>query len=233
MTDTQTKKNGFGSVKAVLQQANKATLFPLERIHGKIPPLLTGDIIVIRHKKGGLARALLRRLTNSYWDHTALVIFTRSSMHGYASDIIVESIQESWSKSIHHGAEIHRLEKYLLEPDKYDIGIKRFTWLKKPQRRRVRAFVLTNIDTPYYPLVSLKLALGLVSNAFRGWILERQRFSCSGLVQKAFYEAVDWKDRSRVIFRNVGYTPIQLQDITSPGDIAKSVKCKWIYNAHD
>ncbi len=219
-------------MKGRLEQSEKAALYPIERIHGKLPSLLTGDIILVRHKKGGLARILLRALTKSYWDHSGLVIFTRSSKQGYASDIIIESIQYSLTKSIHHGAEIHRLEKYLLEPDKYDIGIKRFSWLKKPQRRRVRAFVLTNIDTPYYPLVSIKLFIGLLSKNLREWILQRQRFSCSGLVQKAFYEAVEWKDRSRVIFRNVGYTPIQLQDITSPADIAQSVNCDWIYNKH-
>lgn len=230
MPKNHVTKESLGTVRGHLEQTDKDTLYPIEKIHGQLPPLLTGDIVLIRHKKGGLSRFLLRKMTRSYWDHVALVLFTRSSRYGYTSDIIIESIQHSLLKSYRRGAEIHRLEKYLMEPDKYDIGIKRFPWLKKPMRRRVRAFVLTNIDTPYYPLNAMKFFLGWISAGMREWILARQRFSCSGLVQKAFYEAVEWKDRSRVIFRNVGYTPIQLQDITSPADIGDSVKCKWIYN---
>lgn len=207
-------------------------MYPIERINGPLPELRTGDIVLVRHKRGGLARRLLRRLTRSYWDHSVLVIFTRNSKQGYSSDIIIESIQHSLLKSVHHGSQIHRLEKYLIEPDIYDIGIKRFTWLPKEVRRRVRAFVLVNVDTPYYPLNSFKFALGLLSEGMRKWILARQRFSCSGFIQKAFYEAVDWKDRSRVIFRNYGFTPIQLQDITSPADIADSEQCEWMYNRH-
>lgn len=208
-----------------------ARYFPLEKINGPLPELKMGDIIMVRHKKGGPMRFFLRRITNSYWDHTALVIFAKNAEKGYAADIIVEAIQYGLVSSFRQGVQIHRLEKYLADPKKYDVGIKRFGFLNEELRNRVRAFVLMNIDTPYYPLYTFKFMLAWFSKKYRKYLLNRQRFSCSGFLQKAFYEAVDWDDRSKVIFRNVGYTPIQLQDITNPADIASSTSCEWIWNA--
>lgn len=212
----------------------RESLTPIEKIHGRLPPLKVGDLVLVRHKRGNgqLARWLLRRITLSYWDHVAIVIFAKNTLGGYSTDMIAESKQDTLFHSIHKGVEIHRLEKYLTKPKKYDVGIKRFEWLSEEQAERVRAFVLMNIDTPYYPLNPVKLFIAMLSAKMRRWILARQRFSCSGLVQKAFYEAMDWDDRSKVVFREHGYTPIQLQDITSPADIAKSDACTWIWNRH-
>ncbi|MDQ7814745.1 MAG: YiiX/YebB-like N1pC/P60 family cysteine hydrolase [Patescibacteria group bacterium] len=204
--------------------------FPLEKINGPLPDLKIGDIILVRHKRGGPMRFFLRRITDSYWDHTALVIFAKSFEKGYAANIIVEAIQHGLVSSFRQGVQIHRLEKYLSNPDKYDVGIKRFGLLNEELRNRVRAFVLMNIDTPYYPLYTFKFFLAWLSKSYCKLLLNRQRFSCSGFIQKAFYEAVDWDDRSKVIFRNVGYTPIQLQDITNPADVAASASCEWIWN---
>ncbi len=210
---------------------NPLKQFPLEKINGPLPELKIGDIIMVRHKKGGPMRFFLRRITNSYWDHTALVIFAKNIEKGYAADIIIESIQYGLVASFRQGVQIHRLEKYLNNPNKYDIGIKRFGFLNEELRDRVRAFVLMNVDTPYYPLYMFKFLLAWLSKRYRKYLLNRQRFSCSGFLQKAFYEAVDWEDRSKVIFRNVGYTPMQLQEITNPSDIANSVSCTWLWNA--
>lgn len=206
--------------------------FALEKINGSLPPLRLADIVLVRHKHG-LMRRLLRRVTRSYWDHAALVIFSRNPENGYAADIIIEAIQHGVMTSLKRGFEIHRLEKYLNEPDNYDVGIKRFEWLPVEVQNRVRSFVLMNVDTPYYPQSTTKFFLAWISRSYRRLLLRRQRFSCSGMVQKAFYEAADWKERSKIIFRNVGYTPIQLQDITTPADIAQSAACTWVWNPHD
>lgn len=206
--------------------------FPLEKINGRLPQLRLADIILVRHKRG-LTRRLLRRVTKSYWDHAALVIFSRNPEKGYSADIIIEAIQYGLMTSLRRGFEIHRLEKYLKEPELYDVGIKRFEWLPKEMQNRVRAFVLMNVDTPYYTQSTTKFFLAWVSRTYRRIFMRRQRYSCSGMVQKAFYEAADWGERSKVIFRNVGYTPIQLQDITSPADIAQSDACTWVWNPHD
>ncbi len=204
--------------------------FPLEKIHGPLPELKLGDIILVRHKRGGLMRWLLRQVTRSYWDHIALIIFPKNETKGYGADILIEAIQYGLMTSLRRGIEIHRLEKYLDDPDKFDIGIKRVAWLDDGMRNRIRAFLLMNVDTPYYPISSVKLFMAWISKGYRRMFFRRQRFTCSGLIQKAFYEAADWEQRSKVIFRNIGYTPIQLQDITRPDDIANSEACEWVWN---
>jgi hypothetical protein len=206
--------------------------FPLEKINGRLPQLRLADIVLVRHKHG-ITRRLLRRVTKSYWDHAALVIFSRNPEKGYSADIIIEAIQYGLMTSLRRGFEIHRLEKYLKDPDLYDVGIKRFAWLPQEMQNRVRAFVLMNVDTPYYPQSTIKFFFAWISRTYRRIFMRRQRYSCSGMVQKAFYEAADWGERSKVIFRNMGYTPIQLQDITSPADIAQSDACTWVWNPHD
>ncbi|MBD3281221.1 hypothetical protein GF391_00555 [Candidatus Uhrbacteria bacterium] len=201
----------------------------LEQVNGRIPELEVADIVLVRHRKG-LTRWLLRRVTKSYWDHTALIIFARDKKRGYANDIIIEAIQHGLNSSLKRGVEVHRLDKYLNDPKKYDVGIKRIKWLDNEMKQRVRAFMLMNVDTPYYPLFTTKFFFAWISKRYRRYLMRRQRYSCSGLVQKSFYEAADWEDRMDVIFRGPGYTPIEVQEITSPADIAKSDACEWIWN---
>lgn len=209
-----------------------AVLTPLEQINGALPELRTGDIVLIRKKKGGLARSLLRALTNSYWDHTALIVFAKNSENGYSNHIIVESVQGASSRPFYFGSEIHLLHRYFMDPDSYDVGIKRVTWLTREKRHRLRSFALMNIDTPYYKLSTWRFLRAWLFPSFRQKIMARQRYSCSALVQKAYYESVDDKERLQVLFGDRRFTPIQLLDITSPGDIAKSSLSEWIYNKH-
>lgn len=206
-------------------------LSPLERLHGELPQLHAADIVLVRHKKN-LTRSLLRKVTNSYWDHSTLIMFGKKPERGYNNNIIIEAIQYGISSSLRRGVEIHRLDKYLYDPEKYDIGIKRVTWLDDEMRDRVRAFMLMNVDSPYYPLYLSKFLLAALLPSYAKRVLRRQRYSCSGLVQKAFYEAADWETRSRLIFGNPSYTPIELQEITSPADIARSKQCTWVWNRH-
>jgi hypothetical protein len=203
---------------------------PLEAINGKLPKLLTGDIILIRKKKGGIGRTIFRKITNSYWDHIAMVIFAKNIERGYSTNVIIESIQGSSNRPFYFGAEIHALDKYLNDPKEFDIGIKRVTWLTRPLRHRIRSYALMNIDTPYYPLKTWRLIRAYIFFMAKKKVLSRQRYSCSALVQKAYYEAVDPNDRTKVLFGNRAFTPMQLLDITSPADFAKSPLSEWIYN---
>ncbi len=220
-----TKKRGTPT------RRERKNISELEKINGCLPKLEIADIVLVHHKKG-LTRWLLRKVTNSYWDHTALVIFARDKERGYANDIIIEAIQHGINSSLKRGVEVHRLDKYLNNPKKYDVGIKRTGWLDDEMKQRVRAFMLMNVDTPYYPLITSKFVLAWISKSYRKYLNRRQRYSCSGLVQKCFYEASDWKDRMDIIFRGPGYTPIEVQEITSPADIAKSDACDWVWNKH-
>ena len=232
----QELRNLHNEEKIVKKLANtryqQVTATPLERVDGKLPKLLTGDIVLVRKKNGGLGRTILRRITNSYWDHVAMVIFGKNLERGYSTNIIIESIQGSSDRPFYFGAEIHALEKYLNNPKEFDVGIKRVTWLTRAQRHEIRSYALMNIDTPYYPLKTWRLIRAYIFFMTKKQVLTRQRYSCSALVQKAYYEALDPKDRTKVLFGNRSFTPMQLLDITSPADFARSPLSEWIYNKH-
>lgn len=207
-------------------------LTPMEGLNSPLPPLKLADVVLIRHKKG-LLRWLIRQVTGSYWDHCALIVFAKNPGKGYSSNIIAEALQHGTFEVFRRGIEIHKLEKYLLEPDLYDVGIKRFSWLHEDLHNRVRAFMLMNVDAPSYRLPMADFFFALILKSVRRHLLRRQRFSCSGLVQKAFYEATDWGDRHRVSFRELsGDSPIEIEELVTPGDIAKSDLCEWVWNKH-
>jgi hypothetical protein len=197
-------------------------LFPLEKLRGLLPKLQEADIILV-HTKHSLLRSLIRKVTGSYWDHVALVLFPRNLKKGRYYNQIIEATEPD-------GIEIHKLDKYLREPDKYDVGIKRISHLDLITRKRIVAFMLMNVDAPYYKLSFIRFLLATISKKFSENLLGRQRFCCSGFVQRSFYEATNWDEREKIIFRDEFRSPLELQDITTPGDIAKSTKAVWIYN---
>jgi hypothetical protein len=198
--------------------------FPLEKIHGPLPKLQQADIIVVKIKKS-FARHLLRKVTNSHWDHVALVIFPKDIVKGQYYNQIIEAVAPS-------GVQIHKFDKYLKDPEKYDVGIKRVPHIDPEMRSRVVSFMLMNVDAPYYRYSRLRLLLALISKKLGQSVLGRQRYSCSGFVQRAFYEAANWDKREKFIFRQEFLSPIELQEITTPGDIASSGNSVWIYNKH-
>ena len=208
--------------KIISENANGCS--PLERLRGKLPRLEEADLIFVRNKKS-LLRYFLRRSTKSYWDHIALVLFVKDLKKDHLHNLIIEAVDPS-------GIEIHKLDKYLCDPDKYEIGIKRVPNLSPEIKNRVMSYMLLNVDTPYYKFSFIKFALANLFGWYGEVLLARQRYSCSGFVQKAFYEAAGWEERDDFIFREDFLSPIELQEITTPGDIARSDKSKWIYNKH-
>jgi len=207
------------------------TATPLEKLRGRIPPLKVGDIVLVRHKRGGLTRKFLRYVTNSYWDHAAMVLFPREPERAHRHTIIVEALQIGPNTSLRHGVNLHLLDKYLRRPDRYDVGICRLSWLNKKDRKRIRTYMLLNLDTPYYPLSFFKFLLARLFKGYRRNFLLTQRYSCSGLIQKVLYEAVELKDRRKIFFKT-GFTPIQTLDVVAPADIAKSHAVEWVWNKH-
>lgn len=194
----------------------------IESIHGELPQLQEADIVLIRTKKG-LLRKLLRTVTNSYWDHSAFVFHPKDPKKGSYYNLLVEAVEPN-------GIEIHKLDKYINHPEKYDIGIKRVPKLSPQIKERIVTFMLLNVDAPYYRLKLRRFLLAVISKKYSEKLLGRQRYSCSGFVQKAFYEAASWEERERFIFADDLLSPIELQETITPGDLGESSKSIWIYN---
>lgn len=212
-------------------------LTPLEKVRGPLPALKAADIVLI-HINGSPLRSLIRAVTKSYWDHVTMVVYPKGE-NKLEHSIIVENIKPPHSFIFFlldyflEGTEVHRLNKYLNNPKKYDVGIKRVPWLTEEHRRRVSSFLITTIDTPYWRLSFLNFFLAWIWPRYRRWFLRKQRWSCSALVQRAYYESVaNWQDRLKVVFKEGDLSPIEIQDIISPAEIANSAKAEWIFNKH-
>lgn len=212
-------------------------LTPLEKKIGALPALKPADIVLV-HIKSSPLRALIRLVTKSYWDHVAMVVYP-SGENKLSHSIIMENFPppHTWLYFFMHIAEkgtvVHRLEKYLNKPKKYDVGIKRLSWLSEEHRRRVASFMLTNLDTPYWRLSLWRFFWAAVWPQYRRWFLRHQRWSCSALVQRAYYESMgDWRDRFKVIFKSGDLSPIEMQDLVSPAEIANFSGSRWIFNEH-
>jgi hypothetical protein len=207
-------------------------LTKLEKSVGRMPPLKRADIILIRHKHN-LLRSFLRRYMGSYWDHTALILYPSEVSRGRQSHVLIESIQTgTHAFYASRGVAIHLLGKYLNHPELYDVGIKRVPGLTDDERIRVTHFMLMNVDAPYWPWKHLTIALAAFIPAFKRSSSLRQRFSCSGIIQQAYYDTLNWDEKARVVFKAGAWSPIELQELTSPGDIGSSTCAEWIYNEH-
>lgn len=205
------------------ESESKRDLAPLERVNGPLPELQDADLVLV-HKRGSLLKYMVRRVTGGYWDHAALVLLARDPEKGYFHNIIIESVPG--------GVEVHKLDKYMNDPGKFDVGVKRFPDLSDEMKTRVKASMLMNIDAPHQRLRMSKFGIALASKKYSGKLLSRQRFSTSGLIQKAFLEAASWEGKKDVIFRDKFASPLELEDTTTPQDIAACDRCRWIYNEH-
>lgn len=184
----------------------------------------------VRHKKS-IFRAALRAVTRSYWDHTALILYPKNNAKGRSFSVIVESIRPAYAGVLgERGVALHRLDKYMWDPDRYDVGVKRVTALTKEERDRVRLFMLMNVDAPYWRWHYFDVLAAMFVPALREHVLSHQRFSCSSIIQKAFYDAMDWQRKPRVVFKRGVWSPIELLELSTPGDIADSANTAWVYN---
>lgn len=209
--------------------ARKKEVTALEEKHGSLPDLRIGDVVLVRHRRR-LMRFFLRKATRSYWDHSALILFPKDPGRGHHSHILVEAIQHGLVSGWRRGTEVHKFEKYLERPDLYDVGVKRHPDLDPAMRERIRSFALMNVDSPYYHLWLFNFLLAWLLPPYGRLLERRQRYSCSALIQKAYYGAADWDEKSAMIFREKGDSPIELQELVTPGDIAESEVLEWIWN---
>lgn len=194
--------------------------------HG-LPKLAPADVVLIRHRKN-LFRYCLRKFLGADWDHAALVVFPRQEDGSVEHTIIAEAINERLSRTERDTVTLHRLDKYLSHPERYDVGVRRVVTLNDEERFRVVYYMIANVDAPYWGWNKPMVVIALFSNRVRRWLLGRQRFSCSSLIQKAFYDAVSRNDRKKIVFKQDTVTPLILQELTSPGDLARTERMEWI-----
>ena len=196
--------------------------------------LQVADILLVHSRKGGLVKSI-RKASRSYWNHNALVFQVIPQPGALPEVLIVEALD--------HGIEIHRLQKYLRDPDDHVLGIKRVPDLTPEERARILSFFLEMIDTPYdftrlLGLFLHRLVLRIAGVKVHDYIGQRlidvDNFVCSTFAQRAFYMGVAPNKRDRVIFRGShGSNFLYQMEFISPGDIARSDNAEWIYNPHD
>lgn len=199
----------------------------------KLPKLERGDIVLIRHKRSVYRYFLRRLLGGSYWDHAALLIYPAEFRRGRFSHVIAESIRTGLSSVVaHSGVKIHKLEFYLSHPEKYDVGVKRVRDLTPEQKIRATHLMLMNVDAPYWPWGGLTVVVAAYWPRFRVHVLAHERFSCSSIIQKAFYDSVNWDEKQKILFKEGVWSPMEHQELTTVADIARTHKTEWIYNEH-
>lgn len=196
--------------------------------------LQLADIIMVRTKRTWIA-SMIRRITGSYWDHVALVFAVPNPKLSFYNYLIIEANRT--------GLEVHRIQDYTKDFKHYDIGVKRVMGMDEQTRERVLAFMMNQVDQPY----DISRILGFfirsfdinVLTNFSKLFVDKNDFICSAFIQRAFYDSFPEATKSQVLFaeglskrkkKNVDFE--SLLNYVSPADIAKSDKCKWLYNQH-
>ena len=175
------------------------------------------------HTRGSILSALIRKILKSYWNHTALVLTNFSRLPEYKTTVVIEVQDE--------GVIVHRISAFL-DPDKFDIGIKRVPNLKAAEKDMIRHYLLSHIDTPYDTARLLDMLIGMLMGDIMTKFSNTKQAICSSLIQKAFYYAVPEEKKQDVVFLRDFKNESELEFV-SPADIARSDKAAWIYNPHN
>ena len=184
--------------------------------------LRPGDILLV-HTKKDIGRAIYRKVTDTYWNHTAMVLYPKG-FSGAQKDLYIESI----------GGRIrmHTLNYVLERPEQYDIGIKRIPGLTPELQRRIIAFALLSLDvkTTRHRFIGTKFILGLLFPGLKTWLLQGSYRSSTSFIQTTLYAAVDWNEREKVSLTDRLSSPIETELWITPKEVAASKHCDWIYN---
>jgi len=184
--------------------------------------LESGDIILV-HTKGSLLSALIRKLTKSYWNHSALILTNFTHLQEYKTTIIIEAQDE--------GVIAHRIGAFL-DPKKFDIAIKRVPNLNDLEKDMIKHYLLSHIDVPYDTARMMDILLGIFTGKMLLKFSNTHQAICSSLIQWAFYRAMPKEKKRDVIFARDFKNENDLKFIL-PADIARSDKAVWIYNPHN
>jgi hypothetical protein len=181
--------------------------------------LQSGDIMLV-HTKGSILSSIIRKVTKSYWNHTALVLTNFARLPEYKTTIVIEVQDE--------GVIAHRIGNFL-DPNKFDIAFKRVPNLSDGEKDMVRHYLLSHIDTPYDTARLFDILLGMLTGNMMAKFTNTKQAVCSSLIQKAFYHAMPEEKKRQVIFiRN--FRNADDLEFASPADIARSEKAVWVFN---
>lgn len=183
-----------------------------------ISKLKTADIILV-HTKGSLLSSFIRRMSKSYWNHTAIVFTSFDEAPEYKTVMVAEATE---------GIVVHSIDKFL-DTSKYDIGIKRVKWLTREDCEKIRNFILYNVDMPYDVKRLANDLLKILFDKPVDWLYNTDEFLCSSYVQKAYYYSLTPNERKKVVFLKKFVNEKDLEFI-SPAEIARSSNCEWVYN---
>jgi hypothetical protein len=193
------------------------------------PKLEVGDIF-LTHDSSSIISGIIRKVTDSYWSHAGLILFTSKNKYFFKNVLEVSADD--------HGIEVHRIQKYTKRFDFVDIGIKRVPGLSEDLRKQIVRYMFNNLDIPYDYTRIFGLLVKLIQSNITGseahlreLLTNKDAFICSSFIQKAFYESVPLEMKERVIFKK-GSRERHFEELT-PADLAHSKACEWIYNPHD
>ena len=191
------------------------------------PNLEVADIVLIHKNKGPIVNTI-QKLSKSYWNHVGLIFFTPEKKHEFRNYLIIEANSK--------GIEIHRIQKYTHNFDKYDLGVKRIPGLTKEKRQKILAYMLNYLDTPYDHTrlfgFFIRSFLSKFFIKYKHKLIKKDEFICSSFTQKAVYQAFSPEQYKKAMFKEVIGDNLDLRSLeeVSPGDISRSKNCEWIYN---
>lgn len=181
------------------------------------------DILLIHYKgKLNLFGRSIQKITDSYWNHSALVFSTAKKNPLFHNTIIVEALAK--------GIELHKIQRYTKRPDKYDLGVKRVPGLTIEDKRTIRGYMMQNVGVPYdFPQI-LSILMSYITGQYKNYFLKKDAFICSGFIQSAFYKALH--EKRDILFKDSKGRRISdmLMSYTTPKDLANSDASEWIYN---
>jgi hypothetical protein len=191
----------------------------LELAH-TLESLQSGDILMI-HTKNCLFSTLIRKLTKSYWNHTALVLTNFAHLPEEKTTVVIE---------VQDGSVIaHRLGIYL-DPHQFDLAVKRVPQLNDTEKDKVKHYLLSHIDVPFDSARLFDFLIGIfITGKAAVKFSDTNQVICSSLIQKAFYNAMPEEKKQEVIFAPDFKSEDDL-DFVSPADISRSEKAVWIFN---
>jgi hypothetical protein len=217
--------------------------------------LKRSDIILCKGKRSLYSRAI-RRLTNSFFSHAALIFLIPDPKDGFYNTFVLEAVPG-------RGVSVTNLRYYLIDAaTEYDLVVKRLEeeWFTDGIQRLVRGHMLDFIQARYdYHVIwqhfvsilrHLLFGVRVLTSGFKfkraiqithdKGKLVPERFICSGFIQYGFVEAI-----RRLVERHA-IGPEKLNDVifnpnlsasldigqvlsTTPEDMASSEKTAWKY----